>query len=218
MAGAVVPAQLYLLTEDDWDDQVLLFLLEMMTGRRLDVVRTRLRRGGGIGEVRKKLSLLFAAIRRLGTQDGLLFTVAVDNDRAVPHAAHGANRDLKCRHCGVDDEIHRLLPDGRNIPGAIAVPVEMLEAWILLLHDPAAYARESDLPRCAWAYQPIAIRTYGATPPPQLKDLLQSECARIGKTRTELALAAVLRLDADDLAVRSPSFALFRQQVATWSL
>jgi hypothetical protein len=217
MAGAAVPAQLYFLTEDDWDDQVLLFLLEMMTGRRLDVVRTRLRRGGGIGEVRKKLALMFAAIRRLGAQDGLVFTVAVDNDRAVPHAAHGANRDLACRHCGVDEEIHRLLPDGRSIPGAIAVPVEMLEAWILLMHDPTTYAREYDLPRCARRYQPIAIRTYGAMPPPQLKDLLESECVRIGRTRTELAEAAVLRLDAEDLAARSPSFALFRRQVIAWA-
>jgi hypothetical protein len=92
----------------------------------------------------------------------------------------------------------------------------MIESWLLLLHDPLKYRAESELPVCARRDQAVAIRHYGPNPPPQLKDLVEQECKATGKTKSDFALDCVLRLDIADLAARSPSFALFHQQVAGW--
>jgi hypothetical protein len=81
-------AQVYVLSEDGFDDQVYVYVLESLLGTRVEPVPLRLRRGGGIGEVRKKLPLLVSAIRRTGPVDDTYFVVAIDNDRAPPHAAH----------------------------------------------------------------------------------------------------------------------------------
>jgi hypothetical protein len=216
MAG-LARHHLYLLTEDDSDDQIVLFLLEMMTGRRLEVVTTHLRRRGGIGEVRKKLPLMLSAIRRSGVQASAVFTVVIDNDRSVEHASHpGGDRAHGCRHCDVLATVRQLFPDGWPIPGAVAVPVQMIETWLLLMHDKTKYPLESALPPCARSDQGVAIRIHGPSPPPQLKDLVDLECRRAGRTKGDFALDCIQRLDADDLAARSPSFASFRNQVAEW--
>jgi hypothetical protein len=211
---------LFLLTEDDSDDQIIVFLLEMMTARRFEVTTTKMRRGGGVGEVRRKLPLVLAAIRRMGIVEGAAFTVVLDNDRALQHPGHLVEPhhgpDVRCRHCELRDALDRCLPDGWPIPGAIAIPVQMIEAWLLLLHDKTKYPLESGLPLCARRDQPIAVRHYGAAPPPQLKDLVDLERAATAKNRHDFALGCALALDMQDLAARSPSFALFAKQVLAW--
>jgi hypothetical protein len=214
-----MPRHLYLLTEDDSDDQIFLFLMEMMTGRRLDIVTTKLRRGGGIGEVRKKLPYMIALIRRAGVQASAVFTVALDNDRAPEHPNHVIRAHVAgtvCRHCGLLGTLHELFPDGWPIPRAIAVPVQMLETWLLLMHDRVKYPVESALPLCARREQPVAVRHYGPNPPPQLKDLVDLEREAAGLSRADFALECIGGLDVEDLATRSPSFSLFRDQVAAW--
>jgi hypothetical protein len=212
-------AQVYVLSEDDFDDQVYVYVLEVLLQTRVDVLPLRLRRGGGIGEVRKKLPLLVSAIRRTGPVDDTYFVVAIDNDRVPQHAAHVQHvpHESECRHCRIMDAIHEGMPDGWPVPGAVAVPVEMIEAWLLLMYDPVRYARESDLPACAGRDQEVARQRYGADPPPQLKDLFEKEKqdAR-SATKADFALACVLRLDPAALAERAPSFAHFRQQVSGW--
>ena len=56
----------YVLSEDDFDDQVYVYLLETLLSVHVELIPLRLRRGGGIGEVRKKLPLLLSEIRRTG--------------------------------------------------------------------------------------------------------------------------------------------------------
>jgi hypothetical protein len=213
-------AQVYILSEDDFDDEVYVYVLEALLGTRVDRVPVRLRRGGGIGEVRKKLPLLLDTIRHTGHVDDTYFVVAIDNDRAPEHSKHeqAAPRARGCRHCDLDDAIHAAMPDGWPIPGAIAVPVQMIEAWLLLMYDSARYAREATLPQCGRRDQDVARRVHGADPPPQLKDLTEMEQSEAGfVTKSDFAAECVLRLDAADLAHRSPSFAHFQRQVSRWS-
>lgn len=213
-------AHVYILSEDDFDDEVYLYVLEALLGTRVDPVAVRLRRGGGIGEVRKKLPLFLQHIRRTGHVDDTYFVVAIDNDRAPQHSAHEPTvpRAAGCRHCDLDGAIHAATPDGWPIPGAIAVPVQMMEAWLLLMIDPARYPQEATLPQCGWRDQPVARSVYGADPPPQLKDLTEMEQREAGlATKSDFAVECVLRLDATDLAQRSPSFAHFQRQVSRWS-
>jgi hypothetical protein len=210
-------ATVYLLSEDDFDEQVYVFVLEGLLSSRVEPVPLRLRRGGGLGEVRKKLPLLLKIIQRTGSQEGMRFVVGIDNDRAVEHPTHEAkpySKSEPCRHCGLTDAIHAEMPDGWLIPGAIAVPVQMIEAWLLLMHAPEKYRDEASLPACPWRDRPAARSVYGDDPPPQLKDLFDAE--RGASSKADFALECVLKLDATDLAARSPSFARLRDAVTTW--
>lgn len=193
-----------------------------MTNRRFEPATTKLRRGGGVGEVRKKLPLLLANIRRTGQLQNAAFVIVLDNDRSLTHPSHQREahhrKNAPCRQCELRHAVDTQLSDGWPIAGAIAVPVEMIEAWLLLLCDRKKYPLESDLPRCARKEKPAAVELYGSTPPPQLKDLVDIERTLAGKDRREFVLGCVLALDVEDLATRSPSFALFADYVRSWSL
>jgi hypothetical protein len=212
-------AQVYVLSEDDVDDQAYVYVLEALLGAHVDLVPVRVRRSGGIGEVRKRLPLLLSILRHTGQVDDTYFVVAIDNDRKPQHSEHEqeAPHARGCRHCDLEDAIHAAMPDGWPIPGAIAVPVQMIEAWLLLMYDPARYPLEATLPYYGRRGQPIARSFYGAAPPPQLKDLTDMEQRDAGiAAKSDFAMACVLRLDAADLARRAPSFAHFQRQVSPW--
>ena len=207
----------YILSEDDFDDQVYAYLVEMLLSVRVDVVPMRLRRGGGIGEVRNKLRLLLGHIQHVGVQESTFFIVAMDNDRALEHPAHQPRPHgdgTPCRHCGLIAAIHTGMPDGWPIPGAVAVPVQMIEAWLLLMHDRGLYPEESRLPPFARRDQASAWRLMGPDPPPQLKDLVDAE--RGVATVLDFALQCVLAINPEDLAARSPSFGSFLEQLSGW--
>jgi hypothetical protein len=209
----------YLLSEDDSDDQVYVYLLEMLLEKRVELVQRVRSRRGGVGEVRKRLPLLFAAIRRAGVVEDTYFLVAIDNDRAPEHPAHEGRPHSKaeeCRHCALERAMGHALPDGRPIPGALAVPVQMIESWLLMMHDPATYPNEATLPMYARRRGVAARRAHGHDPPPQLKDLVRSAREARGWSEADFALDCVTRLDADDLAERSPSFQRFRDEVRGW--
>jgi hypothetical protein len=207
------------LSEDDFDDQVYVYLLETLLSVGVELIPLRLRRGGGIGEVRKKLPLLLSLIRRTGRTEDTFFLIGMDNDRAAEHPSHerlGHTRGEACRHCAITHAIRTGLPDGRPIPGAIALPVQMIESWLLLMHDAVQYPQESSLPACARSDQHAARALYGANPPPQIKDLVDASLrsSSASRTKVDFALECVLRLDAEGLSARSPSFDRFRREVS----
>jgi hypothetical protein len=95
--------------------------------------------------------------------------------------------------------------------------VQMLESWLLLMHDRDMYPDEATLPVCGRSAQPAARQIYGQNPSPQLKDLVDAHVREThAASKGEFALTCILALDADDLAARAPSFGRFRADVSKW--
>ena len=106
-------------------------------------------------------------------------------------------------------------PSARRLQTAIAVPVEMLEAWIIRAlkesePQPARYFSRSESQRARAFYHPTE-------PPPQWKDLAAEEQARVAvANRQSFYLHVVSTMDMDALAKRSLSFCMFRDALALW--
>ena len=217
---------LYLITEDDNDDLFFEGCLEKLTGLtfQVDSTRRRLRKGGGIKEARRMLRLVLQEIRRFGVQENIYLVVAIDNDRAPEHPLHqqikGLNvteQRMTCRFCEllqiIEDDLGKA-PSQWPIRGAIAVPVQMLESWLLLScgHDP------DSLPIFARKVQPIAEQYYAPRQPTdQLKDLCKLEFQQgANLSMAEFCMTCAYHLDADRLAQLSPSFANFKTQIESW--
>ncbi len=220
-------AFLWLLSESDNDDAFFKACVERLTGKTLELVSRRLRRGGGLSELRSKSRILLGQIKHTGYVEETFFLIALDNDRSPVHPTHeqrpGLSRKEKqktCRFCEIDEVIQSILGERREwpIPGAIAVPVEMLESWLLLISDGEKHQDEASLPPFAKKDRLLASNYYSSkNPPDQLKDLrdLEKQERGIGGALEFVAYCAG-RFDLDDLAARASSFALFKRQVDSW--
>ena len=104
------------------------------------------------------------------------------------------------------------------IKGAIAVPVQMLESWLLLICDPTRYRNETALPYFPYASDSKAQRYYAPhQPPPQLKDLKALEKSKLGLTfEDDFCLHCLDKLVPVELAAIAPSFELFKRQIEAW--
>lgn len=220
-------AFLYLLSESDNDDAFYKACVERLTGKSLDLVSRRLRRGGGLSELLSKSRILLGQIKHTGYVEETFFLIALDNDRSPVHPSHEQRsglskkeREKVCRYCEIDSLIQSTLGerDAWPIPGAIAVPVEMLESWLLLICDGETYRDEASLPPFKRTDQKLARDFYKPKDPPeQLKDLCDLEKQERGiDAALEFVAYCAGRIDPDDLAARAPSFALFKRQVDSW--
>ncbi|MEL6813791.1 MAG: hypothetical protein AAFP03_03135 [Cyanobacteria bacterium J06598_3] len=130
-----------------------------------------------------------------------------------------ADQQRNCPHCAINQSIESVLGADRSgwpIPGAIAVPVEMLESWQLLICNAEKYQSEQRLPLFAHKKKSAAKAYYTSTNvPDQLKDLVRDERQKFATTR-EFCRYCADRLDVGDLKVRSPSFTQFANQVKDW--
>ncbi len=220
-------AYLYLLSESDNDDAFFKACVERLTGKTVELVSRRLRRGGGLSELRSKSRILLGQIKHTGYVEETFFLIALDNDRNPVHTTHerrsGLSRKEKqktCRFCEIDEVIQSFLGERHewSIQGAIAVPVEMLESWLLLICDGEKHRDEASLPPFARQDQKLARDFYASKrPPDQLKDLCDFEKQeRCIDATLEFVAYCAGRLDPDDLAARAASFALFKRQVDSW--
>ncbi len=96
---------------------------------------------------------------------------------------------------------------------AVAIPVEMLESWMLLLLNPERgplpiYPNASDMQ--------AKIFHHPSKPGPQLKDQLETESRERSLSKQELLLDATETGDLDLLEVKSPSFKLFVEDLRRW--
>lgn len=139
---------LYLLTEDDSDSLFYEGSAQKITGVLFTPVCRRMRKGSGIGAVRASLQLALAEIHRMKDESGVHFLIAMDNDRA-PHAkaADALPVDQRVRlskgdfhktdrHAELIAALEATLGRDRSkwsVPVAIAIPVEMIESWLLLM-------------------------------------------------------------------------------------
>ncbi len=217
---------LHLLTEDDSDDLFYEACAQRITGRRFQSEVAKVKRGAGIGAVRVAMKYLLRGILRTGPLPDSFFIIALDNDRAPQHpdgarppgTLSSADQRKQSRHDELHAAVAAVLGEDRSqwpIPGALAIPVEMLESWVLLMCDSQ---RPQPLPYFPSADKPAAQQYHGTTnPPPQLKDLAHSEATARGiANRQELALDIALAHDSAAVAAVSRSYAHFRDQLLTW--
>ncbi|WP_456427130.1 hypothetical protein [Rhodocaloribacter sp.] len=219
---------LYILSESDNDDLFFKGCIERITGRSFEIIPYRLRKGGGIPEVRGKGPVLLRQIKHTGPVDDTFFLIALDNDRSPVHPEHKSRHRLsrqdrrkRCRFCELETLVHGILGPREEwpIPGAVAVPVEMLESWLLLIVNPEVHKNEASLPIFSTKEHAQALRYYApGAPPDQLKDLTTSERRALGlETTRDFLKHCTHALDPEDLAERAPSFALFKVQVDAWT-
>ncbi|MBV7336806.1 hypothetical protein KFU94_52965 [Chloroflexi bacterium TSY] len=216
---------LYILTEDDNDDIFYEGCVTKITGDSYEAVSRRLRKGSGISAVRGSIRFMIRDIRRTGSVESTYFVVAMDNDRAPEHPEHTqlsglskSDESKSCRYCemlrAIEDELGPER-DAWPIQGAIAVPVQMLESWLLLICGHSA----GTLPLFAKKSQDLARQFYASqAPPDQLKDLCNLERQNRGAlSMGEFCLECALDLlDPEVLARKSPSFAQLKEQIEKW--
>lgn len=228
---------LYILSEDDTDDIFYTGCLAKITGKAFwaDSIRSR----GGLSEIEKKLPILLRRIGYSGTSENTFFLVAKDNDRRPIHPNHFERADLSklieaepallsksqnssCRYCGVFQTIEKEFGSNRAawpVQGAIAVPVEMIETWQLLICNPDEYKNEQspNMPIYPLKNKKSAKAYYARKSiPDQLKDLVRQERLRLEMGSGDFCRYCVEQLDVEDLMKRSPSFTQFVQQVNDW--
>jgi len=127
---------LYILSEDDNDDAFYKKCIEKISGKSFELIPMRIRKGGGISQVRKHMPRLFRDIKYSGSVENTYFVIALDNDRSPVHPDHEklpgfqkmSKKEQKktCRFCEIEREAFEILGDDWKkwpIPGAIAIPV-----------------------------------------------------------------------------------------------
>lgn len=217
---------IYIVAESEADALFYIACAERIHATAFDFKFYETRRGSGIAQARRMLRYMLADVRNSsGGGPGIFWIAALDNDRAPQHPdgarPPGTLAAFDQRKASRHAELHAEATAQRvSIPGAIAVPVEMIESWVLQ----ALSADEAlELPAFADQDSALAITYYQVNhrrrPPPQLKDLAHAAMQQHGyQDWTEFLIHIAGRLDADLLARQSRSFAQFRQALASWQL
>ncbi len=130
-----------------------------------------------------------------------------------------SDKNKSNRHRALLELSHEILGKHRDqwpVKGAFAVPVEMLESWILL----GCHACEPEnLPIFSSANRSGAKSAYAPqTPPPQLKDLSTAMKEELGfdSTKEFLLHCATEQIEPVDLAEQSRSFQFFHGDLLKW--
>jgi len=222
---------LYILSEDENDDIFYKGCVEKITGEHFELIPRRIRKGGGIYKVRKHLPLLLRDIKFSGSVENTFFLIALDNDRSPTHPNHETQEFFyklhkkeqvkKCRYCEIENLTKQILGIDRNlwpISGAIAVPVQMIESWFLLICDSKKYENEKNLPIFAKQKSEIAKRYYAPNKPSkQLKDLCTDERKKLQMNlKKDFCKYCADNLIPEKLKIISSSFSLLNSQVVNW--
>lgn len=222
---------LYVVSESDNDAVFYALCAEKLTGRTFLLSSMKNRKGDGVEAVKLQLKYAVRMVRgaALGGEQ-VSFIAAMDNDRAPhseniakPPAGTGLDRirlTLKERNRAerltwMIATVESVLGANRSawpLPVALAVPVEMLESWIVR-------ARRAEppqpMPHFSWADSERARIYYRPTEaPPQWKDLTAIE--KGDEDMREFLARVVRELDADAFAERSLSFRMFKEWLDVW--
>ena len=216
-------AFLYILSEGERDELFYDLIAERVTGQRFERPSDfRLRHGANWKSALAGGRLLLSRVRHWKESQDIAVILAVDNDRApghpgsLPHPRPLVGQDLRKlpRYPAVRQMVTDALGTDRStwpVDVAVAMPVEMIEAWVLLLCNPA----RPTLPFFAEAIQPSARAYHGTLPPPQLKDLCKTEAAALQKPLDEFFWHAADQ-DIEAAAAVSPSFKMFLEELRQW--
>lgn len=216
--------ELYILCEGERDDVFYETLAERVTSQTFS--RTddhfRVRHGANWKTAMAAARLLMSRIKHWQGRQDIAVIVAVDNDRSpdhpggtpLPQTLPRFDQRKQPRYPELKRIIEEALGPDRSqwpVDVAIAMPVEMVESWVLTLLNPEC----GELPIYAEAAQELARQYYGRTPPPQLKDLRDEAAASLSMNQDELFFHAASRDLAAAEAV-SPSLKMFTDELRQW--
>ena len=218
---------LYIVSESDNDATYYAMCADLVTGNQYEVVGIKSRKRRGYPAVQ---ALLDGNLRRAHGEANMgsdvSFIVGIDNDRSPSEENAGIDRsklneeerNRTSRLAWMSAIFEDVLGANRNawpLPVAMAVPVEMIESWLVRALrnqelQPARYFSRADSLRAREFYRPL-------NPPPQWKDLAEEEHAntQIG-TKPEFYLHVLTSCPLESLAERSLSFRMFKQWLDTW--
>lgn len=210
---------LYILCEGELDEMFYERIAERETGFSFQSDEEfRVRRGSNWKTAMASAQLLINRFKHWQEKQDVSVIIAVDNDRAPGHPGGRAYplplQKKEPRHSKLVSMLETTLGKDRTkwpIDVALAVPVEMIESWVLTLLEPD----REELPPFSEAASPLTRQYYGGTPPPQLKDLRNTEATNRGQSLDELFWAAA-EVDLEAGAFKSPSLRLFLDDLKTW--
>lgn len=214
---------LYILSEGERDEVFYERLCERLTGLIFQPsAEYRYVPGANWKTVFRLARLALRQFSHYASPQEIAVVIAMDNDRAprhpggrqYPRQLPAIDRNKNARYPELQEMVtHELGPDPaqRPVQAVIAIPVEMIESWLLLLLDPAR--DEESLPLFSEANSATAKEYYGPHSPPQLKDESESLRRAAHKMPFDHFFDAAHTGDLDRLTEASPSFALFRKEV-----
>lgn len=216
---------LYILCEGERDEMFYERLCERITGQTyLQPTDLRVRQGSNWRTAMAEAKLLINRFTHWKEPQEVAVIIAVDNDRAPGHPGSEISHcrplpplDLKkpSRYSALTEMLEKALGPDRSewpVDVALAMPVEMIESWLLVLLNPQC----PELPLFSEAGQALPKLYYGGNPPPQLKDLRDLEAKKLNLNLDELFYHAADKGNLGGLAERSPSFELFRRDLEIW--
>lgn len=215
---------LYILCEGETDEMFYERLTERVTGWSFEKPADfRLRRGSNLKSALAFSRMLLSRVQHWTDQQDVCVVIAVDNDRAPGHLGAvvpqrplpAYDRKKDARYPTLVKLVEEKLGADRSkrpVQVALAVPVEMMESWVLVLLDPNC----AGLPLFSRATDKIAREYHGKNPPPQLKDLTDEVAKDRALRVDELVLEAADQGDLMRLAERESSFTLFFAELKTW--
>ncbi|MDB6174109.1 MAG: hypothetical protein JWL59_3420 [Chthoniobacteraceae bacterium] len=217
-------AYLYILSEGDKDELFYQILAERITGQTFDQPSNfRLRNGSNWKTAQAQGRLLLNCVKHWSAQQDIAVILAIDNDRAPghpgssphPRALKGADLRKMPRYLLLLEMVTNALGTNRTewpVKVAVAIPVEMIESWVLQLCNPT----RATLPLFAESNQRSARDYYQGAPPPQLKDLCKFEADALEKPLDEYFWHAAEQ-DLDAAAAMSPSLKMFVDELKQWT-
>lgn len=215
---------LAILAEDENDEIFYEACAEKISGLSFGKIDPhRIRKNGGVSAVRQVLPAFLNDLKGVSQIGDTYFIIALDNDRAPEHPDHqkleGLSRrdhNQQCRYCELSTAIADVFGHNKAkwpAKGAITIPVQMLESWVLLAINP----ERAELPVFSRKTSSSARAFYHGSPPDQLKDLCNKEKnARQFTSNTEFFLEIAQNIDVEAVSAGSPSFRNFCEQVSLW--
>jgi hypothetical protein len=214
---------LYILSEGELDEMFYERLAERVTGLAfIQDEEFRLRHGANWKTAMASARLLISRFKHWQEKQDIAVIIAVDNDRAPGHPGGKAypkplpkpDQSKAPRYAALKNMLFETLgadPAEWPVRVALAVPVEMIESWVLLMLNPQG----EELPPFSQASHGLARLYYGKEPPPQLKDLRDDEVRKRGVDRMHLFWDAAEQ-PLEPAMEASASLRMFVEQLQSW--
>lgn len=216
--------ELYILCEGELDDVFYETLAERVTGSSFSRTddRFRVRHGANWKTAMAAARLMMSWVKHWQSKQDIAVIIAVDNDRCPNHPGGTPpartlppyDQKKQSRFVALNRIVEDALGPNRSqwpVDVAIAMPVEMVESWVLTLLKP----ERDTLPIYKEAAQFLARLYYGGTPPPQLEDLCKLEAESRSMNLMDLFFYAA-NCDLAAAEAASPSFKMFTDELRAW--